>query len=168
MQKPTTRHAAILDLAKIRGGWVEELAARFDVTPQTIRKDLNDLCDQRLLTRIHGGAILPSGVENLDYEARRRIAARREGGDRPRGRGAHPGHRLALHQHRHHHRGGRAALIGHEGLMVITNNINVANLLRALSGIEVIVAGGVVRGPTAASSARRRSISSASSRSTTR
>ena len=43
-------------------GRVEELAGRFEVTPQTIRKDLNDLCDQRLLTRTHGGAILASGV----------------------------------------------------------------------------------------------------------
>ncbi|WP_245520527.1 DeoR family transcriptional regulator, partial [Mesorhizobium sp. M1C.F.Ca.ET.212.01.1.1] len=43
--------------------------------PQTIRKDLNDLCDQRLLTRIHGGALFPSGIENMEYEARRKIAA---------------------------------------------------------------------------------------------
>jgi hypothetical protein len=42
---------------------------------QTIRKDLNDLCDQRSLTRIHGGAIIASGVENLAYEARRFVAA---------------------------------------------------------------------------------------------
>jgi DeoR family transcriptional regulator, glycerol-3-phosphate regulon repressor len=41
------------------------------VTPQTIRKDLNDLCDKRLLTRIHGGALFGSGIENLEYEARR-------------------------------------------------------------------------------------------------
>jgi DeoR family glycerol-3-phosphate regulon repressor len=54
---------------------VEDLARRFEVSAQTIRKDLNDLCDQRSLTRIHGGAIIASGVENLAYEARRFVAA---------------------------------------------------------------------------------------------
>ena len=54
---------------------VDDLAVRFDVTPQTIRKDLNDLCDRRLLNRVHGGAAVASGIENLAYEARRFIAA---------------------------------------------------------------------------------------------
>src|SRR5438046_6496489 len=57
---------------------VEDLARRFEVSAQTIRKDLNDLCDQRLLTRIHGGAIIASGVENLAYEARRFVAAEQQ------------------------------------------------------------------------------------------
>src|SRR2546423_10631334 len=54
---------------------VEDLAKRFEVSAQTIRKDLNDLCDHRSLTRIHGGAIIASGVANLAYEARRVVAA---------------------------------------------------------------------------------------------
>ena len=49
---------------------VDGLAEKFEVTPQTIRKDLNDLCEQRLLSRIHGGAVIASGVENTAYEAR--------------------------------------------------------------------------------------------------
>ena len=54
---------------------VDDLARRFDVTPQTIRKDLNDLCERRLLSRVHGGAVIASGVQNLSYEARRFVAA---------------------------------------------------------------------------------------------
>ena len=54
---------------------LEDLARRFEVSAQTIRKDLNDLCDHHVLTRIHGGAIIASGVENLAYEARRFVAA---------------------------------------------------------------------------------------------
>ena len=70
------RHAEIIQMAKDHGRvLVDDLATHFDVTPQTIRKDLNDLCDQRLLTRIHGGALFPSGIENMEYEARRKIAA---------------------------------------------------------------------------------------------
>ncbi len=53
---------------------VDDLAARFSVTPQTIRKDLNELCEQRLLTRTHGGAMVSSGVENMAYELRRHLA----------------------------------------------------------------------------------------------
>ena len=71
------RQLEIIELAKSHGRvLVDELAGKFSVSPQTIRKDLNDLCFQRLLTRIHGGATVPSGTENMQYESRRQIAAR--------------------------------------------------------------------------------------------
>ena len=38
------------------------------------------------------------------------------------------------------------ALLDHSGLMVITNNINVANRMRIYPSIEVVISGGVVRG----------------------
>jgi DeoR family glycerol-3-phosphate regulon repressor len=72
----TSRHSEIIDLAKLEGRvLVEDLANRFEVTPQTIRKDLNDLCERQLLTRIHGGAVVPSGTQNMEYEQRGQIAA---------------------------------------------------------------------------------------------
>ena len=59
------RHQSILDVArKIGRVAVEDLAERLSVTPQTIRRDLNDLCDQGHLTRVHGGAILESGCQS--------------------------------------------------------------------------------------------------------
>ena len=71
-----SRHTAIVEMAKSRGRvLVDELVREFGVSPQTIRKDLNDICDRGLLKRSHGGAIFPSGIENMEYEARRRIAA---------------------------------------------------------------------------------------------
>src|ERR1700753_3313009 len=70
------RQTEILNRARTSGRvMVEELVRRFEVSAQTIRKDLNDLCEQRALSRIHGGAIIASGVENLAYEARRFVAA---------------------------------------------------------------------------------------------
>lgn len=36
---------------------VGDLAERFDVTPETIRRDLTDLESERVLQRVHGGAI---------------------------------------------------------------------------------------------------------------
>src|SRR5664279_5002547 len=72
----THRQTEILNLARAVGRvMVDDLVRRFEVSAQTIRKDLNDLCDHRSLTRIHGGAIVASGVENLAYEARRFVAA---------------------------------------------------------------------------------------------
>src|ERR1700712_2149019 len=72
----SNRQTEILNIARASGRViVEDLARRFEVSAQTIRKDLNDLCDQRSLTRIHGGAIIASGVENPAYEARRFVAA---------------------------------------------------------------------------------------------
>jgi len=43
-----TRRQSILDIARETGVvTVDNLLERFDVTPQTIRKDLNRLCDER-------------------------------------------------------------------------------------------------------------------------
>jgi DeoR family transcriptional regulator, glycerol-3-phosphate regulon repressor len=83
----TPRQADIVALARDSGRLdVEVLASHFSVTPQTIRRDLNELCDQGVLQRYHGGAMLPSGVANLAYEQRRQLATeakRRIGLKRP-------------------------------------------------------------------------------------
>jgi hypothetical protein len=44
---------------------IEALAQSLNVTPQTVRRDINALCDQQLLTRYHGGAGIASSVENI-------------------------------------------------------------------------------------------------------
>jgi DeoR family fructose operon transcriptional repressor len=52
------RRQEIATLIDERGrGDVTELAGRFDVTPETIRRDLTELERRRLLRRVHGGAI---------------------------------------------------------------------------------------------------------------
>jgi DeoR family fructose operon transcriptional repressor len=52
------RRQEIATLIQERGrGDVTELAGRFDVTPETIRRDLTELEQRRLLRRVHGGAI---------------------------------------------------------------------------------------------------------------
>ena len=118
------------------------------MSAQTIRKDLNDLCDQRSLTRIHGGAIIASGV--VAYEARRFVAAeeKRAIGIAPRCCGLSE-RRVAVHQHRHHDERSRERAELHEDLLVITNNLNVAMLLYRHPRIEVIVAGVRCVAPTA-------------------
>jgi DeoR family glycerol-3-phosphate regulon repressor len=124
---------------------VDDLVRRFEVSPQTIRKDLNDLCDQRLLSRIHGGAIVASGVENLAYEARRFVAA-----DEKKAIGIAAAAQIPNGSSLFINIGTTTeevanALTNHENLLVITNNLNVAMMLYRHPQIEVIVAGGTVR-----------------------
>ena len=70
------RREHILEIARSAGSVaVEDLAERLGVTPQTIRKDLNVLAGQSLLSRIHGGALVTSGGDNLAYDARRTVAS---------------------------------------------------------------------------------------------
>ncbi|WP_018235187.1 DeoR/GlpR family DNA-binding transcription regulator [Ensifer sp. BR816] len=143
----TGRQAEILDLAKAEGRvLVEELAHRFSVTPQTIRKDLNDLCDARVLNRIHGGAIFPSGKENVKYDARRQIAASEKQAIGRAAAALIPDNASLFINIGTTTEAVGEALLDHRELMVITNNINVANRLRIYPSIEVVIAGGVVRG----------------------
>src|SRR5215208_3208940 len=142
----THRQTEILNIARAFGRvMVEDLAKRFEVSAQTIRKDLNDLCDHRSLTRIHGGAIIASGVENLAYEARRFVAAAEKRAIGAAAAALIPnGCSLFINIGTTTEEVARA-LVSHEGLLVITNNLNVAMQLYPHPRIEVIVAGGSVR-----------------------
>jgi len=140
------RQADILALARDAGRLdVDSLAARFAVTPQTIRKDLNELCDQGLLQRYHGGAMLPSGVANLAYESRRQLATDAKRRIGVKAAELIPNNCSLLINIGTTTEQVATALRGHRGLMVITNNMNVVNILRGYDEIEVIVAGGVLR-----------------------
>ena len=140
------RHRAILELARQHNGvTVDALAAHFSVSVQTIRKDLNQLCEQRQLTRVHGGATLPSGVENLEYEARRRIAAEAKQAIGRAVADLIPNDASLFINIGTTTEAVSQALLDHAGLLVVTNNINVANRMRVYPRFEVVIAGGVVR-----------------------
>ena len=49
---------------------INDLSALFGVATQTIRRDINDLCDQGLARRVHGGVAAPSNPMNLNFRAR--------------------------------------------------------------------------------------------------
>ncbi|WP_404406262.1 DeoR/GlpR family DNA-binding transcription regulator [Pelagibacterium halotolerans] len=147
MQPPNPRHDEILALARTEGRVsAEALAETFGVSVQTIRKDLNTLCADGRLMRIHGGALYPSGIENLEYEARRQIAAEEKAQIGRAVATLIPDNASLFINIGTTTEAVGQALAGHKGLMVITNNINVANRLRVLKDCEVVIAGGVVRG----------------------
>ena len=140
------RHREILEMARQHNGVsVDALATHFGVSVQTIRKDLNQLCEQRQLTRVHGGAMLPSGVENLEYEARRRIAAEAKDAIGKAVANLIPNDASLFINIGTTTEAVSQALLDHAGLMVVTNNINVANRMRVYPRFEVVIAGGVVR-----------------------
>lgn len=146
MEELSHRRQEILSLARAQGRVsVEELSTRFAVTPQTIRKDLNELCNQRLMSRIHGGAAITSGVENIGYEARRFLAREQKRAIGAAAAATVPNNCSLFVNIGTTTEEVASALLDHEGLLVITNNINVANILYRHPRIDVIVAGGPVR-----------------------
>lgn len=146
MQPLSDRQHNIVSLAREVGRvTVEELAARFDVTPQTIRRDLNELCDRKVLTRTHGGAVVSSSVENLSYEARRFIAAAEKHAIGLAAAALIPNNSSLFINIGTTTEEVAAALANHQDLLVITNNLNVAMTLYRRPSIDVIVAGGPVR-----------------------
>lgn len=144
--KGDERTDQILDLAA-RQGYVsiEGLARQFAVTPQTIRRDINRLCADGLLERHHGGAVVRSSTHNVDYLARKTIgSSAKEAIGRLVARHVPNGASLFINIGTTTEAVARA-LTEHERLSVITNNLNVAAFLAAMTDFEVIVAGGLVR-----------------------
>ncbi|WP_306046184.1 DeoR/GlpR family DNA-binding transcription regulator [Nioella sp. MMSF_3534] len=142
----TPRQSDILHRARSEGRvMVEGLSEAFGVTVQTIRRDLSELCDARLLDRIHGGAVLPSGVTNIGYEDRRRLNAdAKEAIARACAAEIPNGASLFLNIGTTTEAVARA-LRGHSGLMVVTNNMNAAQILAANPSCEVVLTGGALR-----------------------
>ena len=140
------RRAEIVALVQRQGFvTIEALAQQFEVTPQTIRRDINELAEEGILQRYHGGAALPSSVHNIAYssrqilhlEAKQRIA---------RAVAQHiPDHASLSINIGTTNEEIAKALMKHQGLSVITNNLNVANIMAENEDFQVIVAGGVVR-----------------------
>ncbi len=124
---------------------VDGLSETLNVTPQTIRRDLTELCDHGHLSRVHGGAILPLGIYNLGYEARRALSFPEKRGIAKHIADQIPdGASLFLNIGTTTEEVARA-LLGHRNLLVLTNNLNVANILSANTNLEVLIAGGILR-----------------------
>jgi DeoR family transcriptional regulator, glycerol-3-phosphate regulon repressor len=124
---------------------VEDLAAHFDVSPQTIRRDLTEMSEARVITRVHGGAIVASSVQNLAYDARKLVAQQHK---RLIGEAAArliPDNSSLFINIGTTTEEVARALAGRTGLLVITNNLNVATELYRNRSIDVIITGGSVR-----------------------
>ncbi|MBA4367293.1 MAG: DeoR/GlpR family transcriptional regulator [Desulfobacterium sp.] len=140
------RHEQIVNLVREQGFvTIETFAQQFNVTPQTIRRDINSLSKKGLLHRYHGGAGLSSSTENMDYSRRQTLCFSEK-------------QRIASMVARHipnqaslfinigtTNEAVAKALYNHDRLRIITNNLNVASILSGNRNFEVIVTGGLVR-----------------------
>ncbi len=140
------RQADILEIARREGRVeVEGLAARFAVTPQTIRKDLNELCDMDKLHRVHGGAVFPSHTVNLAWQQRRSLAAEGKARIARAAASLIPDNSSLILNIGTTTEAVAHELLRHDRLMVVTNNLKVAAILSDAPGVDVAISGGLVR-----------------------
>ena len=140
------RQTEIVEIARADGRVVvEDLAQRFDVTLQTIRRDLTELADSGLLDRVHGGAVLRTGVSNLGYDERRTMNEAAKAAIARACAAAIPDNCSIIINLGTTTEAVARALLHHSNITVITNNMNVANILVANPGCEIMVAGGAFR-----------------------
>ena len=148
------RHQAIAELVASRGRVaVTELASHFDVTTETVRRDLSQLERLKLLRRVHGGAVSTRSVTMLEAQLPDRDQANAEEKERigraaiallPEGGGTllvdagSTTARLAAH------------LPSSEQWTVITHAVPIAAMLAPLPHIELHLLPGRVRPATQA------------------
>jgi len=141
-----SRHGRILEMLRRRGyAAIDELAGALSVTPQTIRRDLQDLANEGLLRRHHGGASLPSSIANTDYALRQvenaaaKAAIARAAAERvPDGSSVFLTLGTTVEAV-------AEALTARAALRVVTNSTAAARILGAAPGIAVQVLGGQFR-----------------------
>ena len=140
------RQPEIVEIARREGKvTVEGLAERFGVTLQTIRRDLTELADAGRLERVHGGAIPPSGTSNIGYEDRRGLNAEAKHAIARACAKAIPEDASVFLNIGTSTEAVAGELLRHRNLLVVTNNMNVANILAQNPDCEVIVTGGTLR-----------------------
>ncbi|ANY06462.1 DeoR/GlpR family DNA-binding transcription regulator [Pseudonocardia sp. HH130630-07] len=146
------RLTTLLDMLAEREGLdVDDVAAELGVSATTIRRDLDHLAEQQLLTRTHGGAV----ANDLAYDLPLRFRSARHAPEKQRistaaaelvSSGAVVGlnggtttagvaRALAV----------RSDLTGAAGLTVVTNALNIANELAVRPNMKIVMTGGVAR-----------------------
>lgn len=140
------RQDLILELIQQQGFvTTEALVEHFQVTPQTIRRDLNELARQNKLRRHHGGAGIDSSTVNTAYQARKIMELE------AKERIAEALVRMIPDNASMFINIGTTtetiakALLRKRNLQIVTNNLHVASILSAKEDFHIIIAGGEVR-----------------------
>jgi DeoR family glycerol-3-phosphate regulon repressor len=124
---------------------VEQLSDTFGVTRQTIRRDLNILTEKGIARRKHGGVERLILMRNQTYGSRQILNSQAK-------------HIIAAEVAKHVPNGATLAfsigttpeivaqaLLQHEDLKIVTNNLNIAMAMAANPGFEITIAGGRIR-----------------------
>jgi DeoR family glycerol-3-phosphate regulon repressor len=140
------RQALILERIETLGAvGVEELARDFAMTSQTIRTDLRDLGARGLVARTHGGARRLASAASGSYAERRAVK-----GEQKRRMGEVAARLIPDHASVTLNIGTTTEMVahtltGHSGLLVLSNNVNVINILIGSPARELVLVGGTVR-----------------------
>ncbi len=145
---PAKRRSDIARLAKQLGQiTVTDMSARFEVSLDTIRRDLDMLADQGLILRTHGGAVPSESMATADSPFEQRISARQDAKERI-GRAAAkliaPGETLIVN-------GGStavafaASLGGLTRLTIVTNNLGLPSAFSVSAVANLYLLGGEIR-----------------------
>jgi len=124
---------------------VGDVAQKFEVSGETVRRDLKDLESEGLLRRVRGGAIGPAGIRDEPINERVQKAAKEKGVIA----------KLAAELISDHtsvflHIGSTTEALARQlgqftDLKVYTNSLNIAQIAKDFSGVTVFVAPGQVR-----------------------
>ncbi|HEV7950528.1 MAG TPA: DeoR/GlpR family DNA-binding transcription regulator [Glaciihabitans sp.] len=139
---------------------VTDLAREFDVTTETIRRDLAQLEERGVLRRVHGGAVAAGNTSRIEES----VARRQDLNTAAKARIAHAAMTLiptsfsgAIAIDAGTTTGLLAELVArwrpdapHQSLVVITNSIAVASIVSDNPDVETHVLGGRLRGITSA------------------
>ncbi len=140
------RHEKIRGLIQSKGYvTIEYLAQAFNVTPQTIRRDINTLSEKGPINRYHGGAGISSSTENVAYTERKILCHKEKMLIATMVAQRIPNNSSLFINIGTTTEEIAKALCEHRRLKIITNNLNVASILSGNDNFEVIVAGGLVR-----------------------
>lgn len=140
------RQEAIVELVRGRGYVsIESMSRRFGVSTQTIRRDIKQLCESKMLARHHGGASLPTEHNELEYSNRlvrhsreKRAIAELVVEQIPNGASLFIDIGTTVEAV-------AEALLNHDSLRVITNHLGVVSILSERTDFDIILAGGTVR-----------------------
>lgn len=142
----TLRKSDILALLRTEGkATVDALATHFGVTVQTVRRDLTELEQEGLISRVHGGAMARGGITNIEYDKRKQLHAEAKERIGKLVADHIPANTSLFINIGTTTEAVARALLDHNDLTVVTNNMNVANILAGNPRCEVIVSGGTLR-----------------------
>lgn len=142
------RYNAILEqLCRQEAVRVTDLAARFGVSIETVRRDLKYMEEQKLLRRIHGGAVRTTLPEELSRREEREVKyweEKLELGETAC-RLVREGQIVMMDASTTNHAAAIALKKRFHTLTVITNYLPIVNELSAKQGFTLLIPGGIVR-----------------------
>ncbi len=125
---------------------LDALAEKFDVSTQTVRRDVIDLSKQGLLQRFHGGAGLPNNMVRLGHEQKNRLSPKAKQLIGEKTAQLIPNGSAVFLDVGTTAEAAARALGNHRNLRIVTNSLLCASIVSAQSHLEIHVIGGIVHG----------------------